>query len=1339
VTTPNQPAPSKALDLIGTGAYVVGGGEDGTGYGQSVNESFVKGLFELPMATLDNMMEVFRMALRFLPLEALNFFEPLIPDWIDGGETVDSVVDKLIDALDPRQIPQTLAGFAAWLLTLLPFGAGGGGNPPAGGNPITSLTNWFLGLWGLLGNPDLGGGGGGPVDNNNYTLQDLLNLVGTNNTIPPHMLAQLSPSGGANRLPDTFSRQGAMDGQGDWVWEFPSRNVGAWGAGGCVRTRRPGLITIFYVPPTWEVIPGAITYLISMGGKYTYGHGNPKDFLKWTTSDWDAVGIPLGVEPKEGTNLLDWNHFEFIVVPYSGPMYPMGAGIAEGVANLTALIHACPGKFILMGHSQGAGVISEVLDSLRTGNLQDRYDDLLMGWAYGNIRREQGRGFPGPDGEQVVYCPDGWGISEPTLTDTPDHWWEWSVPAGTYPANGDLEGVTYPTSDSASCLGDDELAVELRKVFASTADVNTFSFFGFIGEALQLFLTKGGQALQATLKADSPHFLSAYEMQPFLEDGDTRTYWQYTFDYFNNRLADLVTPPAIGQEHELEGVPVPVQPFQEVTASVWTQWLNVYASGPAIMLAVNAYDADFNFIGQVNFEGTTIFDPDPESDWVQLEADFIMPEGAAWARHAFWCSAEAMTTGIVWAADPYLGVTNLIAGDLIQVATLEQLALAQMSGPQGIADLLTGLANVIDGLHSSNTQQVTTGNDLAQLFESQGQVALNASTAIDKVQEQQQVLGNVSTQPLSSGMQPSGEVTIPLSAFPVGAVMPSATVLDGTSILGFINIAQNAKKTYVKFLAEDSGETGIFVNIYEVEKLTGDMFLRWASADISASVPDGSWGWVKIEIDELMTVEASDLMAIEIVSEDSDLAIAAVEMPWPNDETEIPQNLGAVRTTSGISSPATLDEDDLTFSGTIPFIAFGGETLDGLQPPDETQFTIPGTHPYAIPAWMVEGDFIDAVILPGAGGGGTLPDGTPGTAQGGLPGEWLETTLEYGVDIPAGTEELTVVVGDGGAAGAPGAHGIDGEASSVYGVGVTALNAPGGLGGGLEVYKFFDALGLGGENYTNGGTAVRVSYPHTPVAEPEAVLVFVAATRADPATGDGGATATVTATYGGVEMEELIGPPGIPQGTLTFSGLRVFGLIDPPAGVQTVEVVTTLSASKDFRVRANSVSYVGVSGFGTPVGAFGTTQALSMTVPCEPGQFVAQAFISATIKGFFSASLGAAYKQTKRLDQAGKNPGYFDWVIGDAPGGFETLFTANSPLPGAAWQGVGVPLIPSGTGNTNPSSKGLGPENNNFNGKSYFGGHDVAAGKIGSGPGGAGGSGAPGRSGGVWLTGRQQS
>lgn len=117
-------------------------------------------------------------------------------------------------------------------------------------------------------------------------------------------------------------------------------------------------------------------------------------------------------------------------VAFSDSAFPMNTSVQEGITALIAAINANPGPFVLIGWSQGAIVVSGVYDELRTGSLQSRNGDLLLGVTFGNPRRQGGHTFPNcpdPGGEGIDYFNQ--------LADSETRWWDFANPGDTATCN----------------------------------------------------------------------------------------------------------------------------------------------------------------------------------------------------------------------------------------------------------------------------------------------------------------------------------------------------------------------------------------------------------------------------------------------------------------------------------------------------------------------------------------------------------------------------------------------------------------------------------------------------------------------------------------------------------------------------------------------------------------------------------------------------------------------------------------------------------------------------------------------------------------------------------------
>jgi hypothetical protein len=122
-------------------------------------------------------------------------------------------------------------------------------------------------------------------------------------------------------------------------------------------------------------------------------------------------------------NALNPDRFTWQQVGYPGWVYPMETSINTGVSMMADLITSTTTDFVLVGISQGADVISNVYDELRTGALTAYRSRLRAGVTFGNPRRQAGHTFPG------CADPGGAGINSDQLTKTEPLWWDFANPA----------------------------------------------------------------------------------------------------------------------------------------------------------------------------------------------------------------------------------------------------------------------------------------------------------------------------------------------------------------------------------------------------------------------------------------------------------------------------------------------------------------------------------------------------------------------------------------------------------------------------------------------------------------------------------------------------------------------------------------------------------------------------------------------------------------------------------------------------------------------------------------------------------------------------------------------
>jgi hypothetical protein len=140
-------------------------------------------------------------------------------------------------------------------------------------------------------------------------------------------------------------------------------------------------------------------------------------------SAFDAVPIPY---PAKG----------FLPSNPSSYVDSVAAGVTAGANQIRNLT----GQFVLVGYSQGAEVISKLLQELQSGSLTAHMPQLVAGVTFGNPMREQGHTWPGdPTG-----CT-GQGInSDGLLGNTPRTWWDMT---NTFDLSGNI-----PTGEAGAII-----------------------------------------------------------------------------------------------------------------------------------------------------------------------------------------------------------------------------------------------------------------------------------------------------------------------------------------------------------------------------------------------------------------------------------------------------------------------------------------------------------------------------------------------------------------------------------------------------------------------------------------------------------------------------------------------------------------------------------------------------------------------------------------------------------------------------------------------------------------------------------------------------------------------
>jgi hypothetical protein len=239
------------------------------------------------------------------------------------------------------------------------------------------------------------------------------------------------------------------------------------------------------------------------------GHGGASG-----ATNTGANGFPALV----GT-LVDKTLYTWAPVPYPAG-FPFVSSVKTGVATLTGMINSTPGKFALIGYSQGAMVTSGVLDALQTGGLRSRMGDCIAAVTFGNPRRQAGHACP--------VCPDpgGHGIeADNLLKNTPSWWWDFAIP-----------------HDIAANIGDDTNSKWLSTVFDAfcqdfepNADLALFltTIRGLPWSLVLLFLHTLPYLISPNISASDPIGAPHGQYAMYVPPGQKATCLNLAVQYFN--------------------------------------------------------------------------------------------------------------------------------------------------------------------------------------------------------------------------------------------------------------------------------------------------------------------------------------------------------------------------------------------------------------------------------------------------------------------------------------------------------------------------------------------------------------------------------------------------------------------------------------------------------------------------------------------------------------------------------------------------------------------------------------------------------------------------------------
>jgi hypothetical protein len=207
----------------------------------------------------------------------------------------------------------------------------------------------------------------------------------------------------------------------------------------------------------------------------------------------------------------------------------------------------------------------------------------------------------------------------------------------------------------------------------------------------------------------------------------------------------------------------------------------------------------------------------------------------------------------------------------------------------------------------------------------------------------------------------------------------------------------------------------------------------------------------------------------------------------------------------------------------------------------------------------------------------------------------------------------------------------------------------------------FDAVGPGNNSVAGFAPSITASWTHTLVAPGAVLTAFESRCGAQTP-----ASQTITSTCGGVAMTQL----GF-IATNSEQAFVIYGILNQTAGAKTIAISVGNGANTGRSLVGSSVSYTGVSSFGTIASnsGAGTADSLTVTGPASVSEMIFAAFATAQ-----SGSI-SGFSPTSRFATA-TGDGFSGINIGDGAATPPSLTLTATNSVGGAWAGLGVRLIP---------------------------------------------------------------
>jgi len=442
---------------------------------------------------------------------------------------------------------------------------------------------------------------------------------------------------------------------------------------------------------------------------------------------------------------------------------------------------------------------------------------------------------------------------------------------------------------------------------------------------------------------------------------------------------------------------------------------------------------------------------------------------------------------------------------------------------RGVQDWFSGLlgrftnnenafGELIDSLWGGFRQLIGFNLGIGDVGNAAADTAKTASTGLEVSEWNNAILGIRNNKSLMEGVDETEEANFKVDLVWEGTTTEPKAVVSATSTIvpvAYWRAAEAAKKGFISWFGKGFDNiTSLVLDVYRADYDSNQWELIHTSPNLISFV-DATWRYLVYNIDDVANridvvpggegTKATVLGIAWRVAGTGTHSIAGVELNgMPDHPTVHPKKPASLRTGAGNLSFA-----GTVYSNVVPWFGLGiieGDVPPPYLAPRTASFTQVGSSIYTIPPeFRVLGTLIDIVALGGGKGGSGSLGALPGV--GGWGADWATATLQYGVDIPMGTEEFEIFVGNGGGGGVGtvGGAGGNGQNTTVSidgGAILTALgstvphNGPtapfpghltyqgrfyahGGLAGGAQNGHAPGGGGGGGPSWLNGMNAAR--------------------------------------------------------------------------------------------------------------------------------------------------------------------------------------------------------------------------------------------------------------------------